>query len=179
MAFEMGPLVIFFVVNARWGIMLATATFMAATLVSLVFLYAKTRQLPVMLVVSASFILVFGGLTLALDDALFIKLKPTIVNVLFAGALFTGLAVRRNFLKSIFETAFHIDDEGWRKLTWRWAWFFLVLAVTNEIVWRTQTTDFWVSFKVFGIMPLTVAFSLTLLPLIFRHQIKDDGNSKA
>jgi len=172
MALEMGPLLIFFVVNAKWGIMPATAVFMVATTISLVFSYIKTKRLPAVLLIGGSFIMVFGGLTLALDDDMFIKLKPTIVNTLFAAALFTGLATGRNFLKNIFESAIHIDDEGWRKLTWRWAWFFILLAVLNELVWRTQTTDTWVSFKVFGIMPLTLVFSFTQLPLIFRHQIE-------
>ena len=172
MALEMGPLLVFFVVNAKWGIMPATAVFMVATTISLTFSYIKTKRLPAMLLIGGSFIMVFGGLTLALDDDMFIKLKPTIVNTLFAAALFTGLATGRNFLKNIFESAIHIDDEGWRKLTWRWAWFFILLAVLNELVWRTQTTDTWVSFKVFGIMPLTLVFSFTQLPLIFRHQIE-------
>ncbi|MDH5489894.1 MAG: septation protein A [Rhodospirillaceae bacterium] len=172
MALEMGPLLIFFVVNAKWGIMPATAVFMVTTTISLAFSYIKTKRLPAMLLIGGSFIMVFGGLTLALDDDMFIKLKPTIVNTLFAAALFTGLATGRNFLKNIFESAIHIDDDGWRKLTWRWAWFFILLAVLNELVWRTQTTDTWVSFKVFGIMPLTLVFSFTQLPLIFRHQIE-------
>ena len=172
MALEMGPLLIFFVVNAKWGIMPATAVFMVTTTISLAFSYIKTKRLPAMLLIGGTFIMLFGGLTLALDDDMFIKLKPTIVNTLFAAALFTGLATGRNFLKNIFESAIHIDDEGWRKLTWRWAWFFILLAVLNELVWRTQTTDAWVSFKVFGIMPLTLVFSFTQLPLIFRHQIE-------
>lgn len=176
MALEMGPLLIFFVVNAKWGIMAATATFMVATTVALGVSYIKTRRLPVILLIGGAFIMVFGGLTLALDDDMFIKLKPTIVNTLFAGALFTGLATGRNFMKNIFESAIHIDDEGWRKLTWRWAWFFIVLAILNEFVWRTQTTDMWVNFKVFGIMPLTLVFSFTQLPLIFRHQLDDKSN---
>ncbi|MDH5188191.1 MAG: septation protein A [Rhodospirillaceae bacterium] len=173
MALEMGPLLIFFVVNAKWGIMTATATFMVATTISLIFSYIKTRRLPAILLIGGFFIMVFGGLTIALDDDMFIKLKPTIVNTLFASALFVGLATGRNFLKNVFESAIHIDDEGWRKLTWRWAWFFILLAILNEFVWRTQTTDIWVSFKVFGIMPLTLVFSFTQLPLIFRHQIEE------
>lgn len=173
MALEMGPLLIFFVVNAKWGIMAATATFMVTTTIALSVSYITTRRLPAMLLIGGLFIMVFGGLTLALDDDMFIKLKPTIVNTLFAGALFTGLATGRNFLKKIFASAIHIDDEGWRKLTWRWAWFFIVLAILNEIVWRTQTTDMWVNFKVFGIMPLTLVFSFTQLPLILGHQLEE------
>ncbi len=173
MALEMGPLLVFFVVNAKWGIMTATATFMIVTTISLIISYITTKRLPTMLLIGGLFIMVFGGLTLALDDDMFIKLKPTIVNTLFASALFTGLATGRNFLKKIFAGAINIDDEGWRKLTWRWAWFFIVLAVLNEIVWRTQTTDMWVNFKVFGIMPLTLVFSFTQLPLILGHQLEE------
>ena len=170
---ELGPLVVFFLVNAKMGIFWATGVFMAVTPVALSVNYMLEKRLPVMPLVVGVMVLVFGGLTLILADETFIKLKPTIVNVLFACALFAGLALKRNFLKIAFQAAFQLDDEGWRLLTWRWAFFFLVLAGINEIVWRTQTTDFWVTFKVFGIMPLTLAFTLTQLPLIFRHQVEE------
>lgn len=173
MALEIGPLLIFFVMNAKMGIFPATAAFMVATVVSLGVSYARTRRLPMLPLVGGVFIMIFGGLTIALEDDTFIKLKPTIVNTLFAFALFTGLKMGKNFLKTLLESAISIDDEGWRKLAWRWAWFFLVLAALNETVWRTQTTDMWVNFKVFGIMPLTLAFSFSQLPLIFRHQVEE------
>lgn len=173
MALEIGPLLIFFVMNAKMGIFPATAAFMVATVVSLAVSYAKTRRLPALPLVGGVFIMVFGGLTIALEDDTFIKLKPTIVNTLFAISLFVGLRMGKNFLKLLLESAIRIDDEGWRKLAWRWAWFFLVLAVLNEAVWRTQTTDMWVNFKVFGILPLTLVFSFTQLPLIMRHQLDD------
>jgi intracellular septation protein len=170
---EVGPLLVFFVVNAKLGIFAATATFMVAMVLTLGFSYFKLKHIPTLPLVTGVVVMVFGGLTLYLEDEIFIKLKPTIVNTLFALVLFGGLAFQKSYLKSVLDTALSLDDEGWRKLTWRWAWFFVLLAVINEIVWRTQTTDMWVSFKVFGIMPLTIVFSLTQLPLIFRHQVED------
>ncbi|MCW8915333.1 MAG: septation protein A [Magnetovibrio sp.] len=176
---EIGPLLLFFVVNAKMGIFAATGTFMVAIVASLAFSYIKLKHIPTLPLVTGVVVLIFGGLTIYLEDEMFIKLKPTIVNTLFACVLFGGLAFGKSYLKSVLDTALALDDEGWRKLTWRWAFFFLVLAAINEVVWRTQTTDFWVNFKVFAIMPLTIAFSLTQLPLIFRHQLDDEPIEKA
>lgn len=166
---EAGPLVVFFVGNNKFGIIPATAAFVVATMVSLAATWLLARKLPVVPLVSGIFVIGFGGLTILLEDDLFIKLKPTIVNVLFAAVLFVSLGLRKNVLKIVFDAAFHLTDEGWRKLTWRWAWFFLLLAALNEIVWRSFETDVWVKFKVFGIMPLTIVFSLTLIPLLTRY----------
>jgi len=174
MALEVGPLLLFFFVNAKMGIFTATAVFMVAIVISLGYSYIKLKHIPTLPLVTGVVVLIFGGLTLYLEDETFIKLKPTIVNTLFALALFGGLAFKKSYLKSVLDTALSLDDEGWRKLTWRWAFFFLVLAALNEAVWRTQTTDMWVNFKVFAIMPLTIVFSLTQLPLIFRHQLEDE-----
>lgn len=173
LALEMGPLVIFFLANQRAGIFIATGVFMAAVLVSLAVSYALTRHLPIMPMVTAVVVLVFGGLTLWLQDDHFIKLKPTIVNTLFGVVLLGGLAFGRPLLPVVLDTVFQLDDAGWRKLTFRWGLFFFALAAINEVVWRTQTTDFWVNFKVFGIMPLTLAFALSQTPLILRHEVKD------
>jgi len=173
-ALELGPLLVFFFVNARFGIFWATGAFMAALAVSLVAMYLLARRVPVLPLVTGVFVLVFGGLTLALQDELFIKLKPTIVNVLFGLILIGGLLAGKSFLKSILGDAFAMTDRGWQLLTWRWALFFFLLAAANEYVWRNFTTDQWVSFKVFGIMPLTVLFSLTQLPTMFRHRIAEE-----
>ena len=146
--------------------------FLAATVLALALHFVLVRRLPVMPLVSGAVVLVFGGLTLALQDETFIKLKPTIVNTLFGAVLLGGLYFRKPLLAIVLDSMFALTDEGWRKLTFRWAIFFFVLAILNEVVWRTQTTDLWVKFKVFGIMPLTVAFALAQTPLLMRHELK-------
>jgi intracellular septation protein len=167
---DIGPLILFFVANGRWGIFAATGVFMVAILVTLAVSYSLTRRLPVMALVSAAVVVVFGGLTLALQDETFIKLKPTIIYLLFAGALIGGLVLRKPLLAVVFDQMFNLTEEGWRKLTLRWAIFFLVLAVLNEAVWRTQTTDVWVSFKVFAILPLTFVFAMLQYPLLKKYE---------
>jgi intracellular septation protein len=170
---EAGPLAVFFATNWKFGIMPGTAVFMAATLLAVLLSWRLERRLPVMPLVGCFFVLLFGGLTLWLDDDTFIKLKPTVVNLLFASVLFAGLAVRRNVLKPLFGTMLTLSDAGWRQLSLRWACFFVVLAALNEVVWRSLSTDAWVNFKVFGILPLTLLFSALQLPLILRHQPAD------
>jgi intracellular septation protein len=174
LALDLGPLVLFFVANARAGIFVATATFMAAILVALAVSYALTRRLPIMTIVSAVVVLVFGGITLILQDETFIKVKPTFIYLLFAGVLFGGLLLRKPLLEIVFDQMFHLTEEGWRKLTLRWAVFFLALAVLNEIVWRTQTTDVWVSFKVFGALPLTFLFAALQYPLLQKYEAAEN-----
>lgn len=173
LALELGPLVIFFVANARADLLTATAAFMVATLVALSVSYVLQKRLPLMPVVTGVVVLVFGGLTLLLNDDTFIKLKPTIVNTLFALVLFSGLIFwKRPLLGLVLDSVISIDDDGWRKLTLRWAFFFVFLAVLNEIVWRNFSSDFWVSFKVFGIMPITMVFALAQIRLIERHSLE-------
>ncbi len=172
---EAGPLAVFFFTNAQAGIMIGTGAFMAATLVSVAISWRVERKLPIMPLVGCGFVLLFGGLTLWLDDELFIKIKPTVVNLLFATALFVGLAFRRNLLKPLLGSVFSMDETGWRILTVRWACFFVLLAALNEVVWRSLSTDAWVNFKVFGIMPLTLVFSALQMPLIMRHQLPEGG----
>ena len=188
LALELGPLVLFFLGNAygdRFGfvetqrIFAATGLFIVATIVALGINYSLVRKLPIMPVVSGVVVVVFGGLTLALQNEMFIKLKPTIVNTMFGIVLLGGLYFRKPLLAIVLDSMFELTEEGWRKLTLRWALFFFALAALNEIVWRTQTTDFWVSFKVFGIMPLTILFALAQTPLLLRHDLskKDDAAS--
>jgi len=177
LALDIGPLILFFAANARFGIYAATAAFMVAVVVALGVSYVLTRHLPVMPMVTAFVVLVFGGLTLVLHDELFIKLKPTIIYVLFGSVLVGGLAFRKPLLGMVFDSVFNLTEEGWRKLTVRWALFFLVLAVLNEIVWRTQTTDFWVSFKLFGVVPLTLLFGALQIRLLTKYEAKEEAAS--
>jgi intracellular septation protein len=171
LAVEVGPLVVFFVVNARAGIFWGTGVFMGATVVSLIASRILFGRIPVMPLVTGVCVMVFGGLTLWLQDDHFIKIKPTIVNALFAGALFIGLLVGQSLLRVIFGEVFRLTDEGWRKLTLRWAFFFTFLALLNEVVWRSFSTDTWVSFKVFGVMPLTMAFAVAQVGLLRQYEL--------
>jgi intracellular septation protein len=169
LALDIGPLLLFFVINSKFGIFAATGAFMAAVVVALAVSYAMIRRFPVMTVVSAIIVMVFGGLTIFLHDDTFIKVKPTLIYLLFAVVLAGGLIFRKPLLSVVFDSMFHLTDEGWRKLTIRWSVFFFVMAALNEIVWRTQTTDFWVSFKLFGFVPLTFVFAMAQLPLMKKH----------
>jgi intracellular septation protein len=169
---DIGPLFLFFAANAKFGIFAATAAFMVAVLIALAVSYVLTRHIAIMPVITAVIVLVFGGLTLVLHNDLFIKLKPTIIYALFGSTLLGGLAVGKSLLGVVFDQMFHLTAEGWRRLTWRWALFFFALAVLNEIVWRTQTTDFWVSFKLFGVVPLTFLFGALQVPLINKYSVE-------
>ena len=177
LAVEFGPLLVFFTTNAMKGIYWGTGLFVAATLVSLVLSRVLFGRLAIMPLVSGLFVVVFGGLTLYLQDDVFIKLKPTIVNTLFAAILFGGLAFNKSLLRHLFGEEFRLSDEGWRKLTFRWACFFVLLAVLNEIVWRTMSNDTWVAFKAFGILPLTLIFAISQIGLLKRFELNDKNVS--
>jgi intracellular septation protein len=169
-ALELGPLLLFFIANSRWGIYYGTAVFIAASVIALPCYRWLERRWPIMPLVGAFFVLVFGGLTIWLQDDTFIKLKPTIVNCLFGGILGGGLLVlRRPLLKPIFGVAFQLTDEGWRKLTIRWSLFFFVLAVVNEVFWRGFSTETWIASKMFVSFPLTMIFAFLQIPLLKRH----------
>ena len=185
---ELGPLMVFFFANTRgeWlaqkipalaefggPIFIATGLFMAATAVALAASWLLVRTLPIMPLVSGVVVFIFGALTLWLQDDVFIKMKPTIVNTLFGGVLLGGLWFGKSLLGYVFDSAFSLDAEGWRKLTLRWGLFFLFLAVANEIVWRNFPTDTWVAFKVWGIMPITLLFTFSQMPLILRHSLDE------
>ena len=187
LALELGPLIVFFFANARGAqitaqfpalsalggpIFIATALFMVATIISLGVSYAIARTVPIMPLVSGAVVMVFGVLTLYLQDDTFIKMKPTIINTLFGSILLIGLYFGKSFLKIVFDAAFQIDEAGWQKMTLRWGLFFLFLAVINEIVWRNFDTDFWVAFKVWAVMPITLVFTFSQLPLIMKHSLE-------
>ena len=161
LAVEIGPLAVFFGGNAYAGIFFATAAFMLAMALALALSYGFERRIPTLPLVTAVVVGIFGGLTLWLQDEVFIKLKPTIVNALFGVVVLGG--------------ALALDEPGWRKLAWRWGFFFLAMAALNEVVWRNVSTDTWVSFKVFGLLPLTFAFALAQVPLMQRHALPEES----
>ncbi|HEY8576465.1 MAG TPA: septation protein A [Devosia sp.] len=185
MGLELGPLVIFFVANARADIFVATAWFMGAMLVSLALTWFILKKIAIMPLVTGVVVFVMGGLTLWLQDDTFIKIKPTITNSLFAAVLLGGLLFRHSLLKYVFGDVYKLKPEGWSKLTLNWGLFFVVLAVLNEVVWRganayfpsdaKAATDLWVSFKTFGIMPLTVIFSISQVSLLNKYAPDSEG----
>jgi len=169
LALDMGPLILFFTVNGFYGIFAATAVFMVAIFAALAASRLLTGKFAIMPLVTAAFVLIFGGLTLYLQDETFIKIKPTMIYLLFTGILLGGLAFNRMFLKNVMGEMFALSDAGWRELTIRWAGFFVTLALLNEAVWRNVSTDVWVSFKLFGLLPLTIAFAALQAGLLQRH----------
>jgi len=142
---------------------------MVAIVTAVIASYVVTKHVPIMALVTAAIVLVFGTLTLVLHDETFIKVKPTIIYSLFAAVLGGGLLFGRSFIAVMFDQMFNLTPEGWRALTLRWAIFFAAMALLNEAIWRTQSTDFWVAFKAFGVIPLTMVFALSQMPLVKRY----------
>lgn len=193
LALEMGPLVVFFAANtygeelaqsflvlAELGgkIFVGTAFFMVAMVISLALTWWLERRVALMPLVTGVMVLVFGALTLYLQDETFIKVKPTIVNVLFGVTILVVLFVfKKPVMKILFDGPFKLDDEGWTKLSFRWGCYFLFLAVVNEIVWRNFSNDFWVAFKVWGTMPMTIIFMLFQYPVMIKHGLPEDDES--
>jgi intracellular septation protein len=171
-ATEVGPLVVFFAVNAKFHLFVATGAFMVAIVVAMFASYVVTRHVPLMSLVTGIVVLIFGTLTLVLHDETFIKVKPTIIYSLFALVLGGGLLFGRSFIAVMFDQMFNLTPQGWRILTLRWALFFAGMAILNEVIWRTQTTDFWVNFKVFGVTPLTMIVAIAQMPLVKRYHIE-------
>ncbi len=169
LALDLGPLILFFAINALYGIFLATGFFMVAIVAALITSRVLTGKFAKMPLVTAAMVTVFGGLTLYLQDETFIKIKPTVIYTLFASILVGGLATGRVFLQSVLGEMFELSDTGWRLLTYRWAGFFIFLAFLNEAVWRSVSTDNWVSFKVFGLVPLTFIFAAMQAGLLQKH----------
>src|ERR1700748_3103902 len=172
LATELGPLIVFFVANAKFHLFVATGAFMVAIVAAMIASYVVTKHVPLMSLVTGVIVLVFGTLTLVLHDETFIKVKPTIIYTLFALVLGGGLLAGRSFIAILFDQVFNLTPQGWRILTLRWALFFVGMAILNEFIWRTQSTDFWVGFKAFGVMPLTMLFAITQMPLIKRYHLE-------
>jgi intracellular septation protein len=175
---ELGPLIAFFIANWKAGIFWGTGIFMVATAVALSVSWALTRKIAMVPLVSAVFVALFGALTLWLHSELFIKVKVTLINALFGAVLLGGVAMGRSYIKLIMGEAVKLTEQAWRTLSIRWGLFFLAMAGLNEIVWRNFTTDQWVNFKVFGLLPLTLVFALANAPFMTRHMIEDETPSE-
>ena len=170
---DLGPLAVFFIFYTRSDLKSAILPFMIATIIAVLFSYIIEKKIPMMPTVGAIIILIFGGLTIYFDNETFFKMKPTIINLLFAGILYGGHILNKPLLQYLLGGTLKLQDEGWLILTKRWICFFIALAILNEIIWRTQSTDIWVNFKVFGILPITFIFTLTQFSLIKKFQIED------
>ena len=170
---DIGPLAIFFIFYTRSGLQEAILPLMIATVIAVIISYVLERKIPIMATMGAGIVLIFGGLTIYFNDEIFIKMKPTIINAIFAMILYGGVLFKKPLLKYLLGAALKLEEKGWKILTQRWIAFFITLAILNEIVWRTQTTDFWVNFKVFGILPITFIFTMTQFPLIKKYQTED------
>ena len=171
---DFGPLLIFFIIYYKSGnnLRVAIPPLIIATLISVVIIYFIEKKIPYLPLVGAVLISVFGGLTIYFNNPIFLYMKPTIINIIFATTLLFGkIFFNTNFLKTFFNNSFQLDDLGWSKLNNRWAFFFIFLALLNEIVWRTQSEVVWVNFKVWGILPLTFVFTAFQIPLINKHKV--------
>lgn len=170
---DMGPLLVFFLAYRFMGLMAATGALIAFTLISLLITYSLEKRIAAMPLISGIAVAIFGGMTLWLNNDFFIKIKPTLVNLLFAFILLGGLYMKKPLLKYVLGSAFSVSNEGWMKLTFRWGVFFIFLACLNEYIWRNFSVDFWVNFKVFGMFTLTLFFTLCQIPLIKRYWVEE------
>jgi intracellular septation protein len=177
LATEMGPLIAFFVANAWGGIFWATGVYMVTAAVALAVSWTMTRKIAIVPIVTLGFVVAFGALTLILADETFIKVKVSIINALFGAILLSGLLMGRPLLKLAFGEAVNLDAQGWHKLTIRWSLFFFAMAGLNEFVWRSVSTDAWVNFKVFGLLPLTLLFAVAQIRLMQRHMVEEQSPS--
>lgn len=171
---DFGPLLIFFTIYYKSGnnLSIAIPPLIISTLIAVAIMYLVEKKIPYVPLIGAIVISLFGGLTLYFDNPIFIYMKPTIVNIIFAGILIvSNIYFNKNFLKLFLQTAFQLNDEGWKKLNFRWAYFFIFLAILNEIVWRTQPETTWVNFKVWGMLPITIIFTAMQLPLINKYKL--------
>ena len=173
---DFGPLLVFFVIyfNSGQNLKLAIPPFIIATIIALLIIYILEKRIPMVPLTSGILITLFGGLTLYFDNKIFFYMKPTIINILFAGVLFFGkYFTKKSLLKILFQNSLNIKDEGWKKLNYRWIYFFIFVAILNEIVWRTQSEVFWVNFKVWGLLPISFVFAASQVPLINKYKLKE------
>ena len=170
---DIGPLAIFFVFYTKSNLQSAILPFMIATIIAILISYIVDKKLPIMPTVGAAIILLFGGLTIYFDNEVFFKMKPTIINIIFGLVLYVGEVINKPLLKYLLGSSIKLKDQGWSVLTKRWIGFFIALAILNELIWRTQSTDIWVNFKVFGILPITFVFTMLQFPIIKKYQIEN------
>ena len=176
-ATDFGPLLVFFIIYYRndKDLVSAIPALIIATLIAICVIYLLEKRIPILPLMGAVLVCLFGGLTIFFDNPIFIYLKPTIINLIFAFALFFGKVVlNKNFLKKLFESSIKLEEAGWDKLIIRWVGFFIFLAILNEAVWRTQTEEFWINFKVWGILPITFVFTAFQLPLIQKYKKSEE-----
>ena len=172
---DFGPLLIFFVIyfNSENNLKAAIPPFIIATIISLIIVFFLENKIPMVPLISGLLITFFGGLTLYFDNKIFFYMKPTIINLLFAAVLFFGkYFTQKPLLKIFFQNSFDLENEGWKKLNYRWIGFFIFVAIANEIVWRTQSEAFWVNFKVWGLLPISFLFAASQFPLINKYKLK-------
>ena len=173
---DFGPLLIFFIIYFKNGqnLKLAIPPFVIATLLSLAIIYVLDKKIPMMPLTSGIIITLFGGLTLYFDNKIFFYMKPTVVNLIFAGVLFFGkFFTRKPLLKIFLQNSIKLQDEGWEILSYRWIYFFIFIAILNELAWRTQTEAFWVNFKVWGLLPISFLFIASQIPLMNKYRINE------
>jgi len=177
---DIGPLILFFIANYKFGVFTATAVFIVAILIAMMVSLALTRRVTALQMFSGAMVLIMGGLTIWLHNETFIKIKPTIYYGLVAAILGYGLVAGKPILKSVLGSAYPgLDTVGWAKLTRNWALFFTVMAVVNEAVWRNSSTDFWIGFKLWGAIPATLLFALANVPMLMRHGLTKDEAASA
>ena len=173
---DFGPLLIFFTIyfNNENDLKTAIPPFVIATLIALIVIYFLEKRIPMVPLISGVLITFFGGLTLYFDNKIFFYMKPTIINLLFAAVLIFGkFFTKKPLLKIFFQNALNLENVGWKKLSYRWVYFFIFVAMLNEIVWRTQSEAFWVNFKVWGLLPISFLFAVSQIPLINKYKLNN------
>ena len=172
MFLDIAPLAAFFVAYKLFGVVMATGLLTVFTIISLAITYTKTKKIAIAPLVTGVVVVIFGTLTVVMHDELYIKIKPTLVNLIFAAILLGGLMCKKPLIKHVLESAIALDEKGWRILSLRYGLFFMFLAGLNEFIWRNFSTDFWVNFKVFGMLTITILFTLLQTPMIKRHMVE-------